>query len=125
METTTRIPYSYWCFGSEALWFLPILDDSLLSPDQSQLLSYFALASNQDLLPPKRPGRGSGVFKYKKRPVVVHKSHVLLEAYLQIYARDFGRPVGSFAMAMIAYMEGYVDDDGLLDVSQLHEPLRT
>ncbi|KAK1996226.1 hypothetical protein LX36DRAFT_536196, partial [Colletotrichum falcatum] len=110
---------------SETLWFLPVLDSSLLSPDQSQLPSHFTLASNQDLLPPKRPGRGSGVFKYTKIPVVVPKSHVLLEAYMRLYARDLGKPVGAFAMAMIAYMEEYVDDDGLPDASQLHEPLRT
>ncbi|KAK1976402.1 hypothetical protein LZ30DRAFT_753506 [Colletotrichum cereale] len=110
---------------SETLWFLPLLDNSLVSLDQSQLPSYFALASNQDLLPPKRPGRGSGVFKYRKRPVVVPKSHVLLEAYLRLYARDYGRPVGALAMAMIGYMEEYVDDDGLLDASQLPEPLKT
>ena len=28
-------------------------------------------------------------------------------------------------MAMIAYMEEYVDDDGLLDANQLPEPLQT
>ncbi|KAK2022836.1 hypothetical protein LX32DRAFT_513307, partial [Colletotrichum zoysiae] len=110
---------------SETLWFLPVLDTSLVSPDQSQLPSYFTLASNQDSLPPKRLGRGLGFFKDEKRPVMVPKSHVLLEAYLRLYARDYGRPAGSFAMAMTAYMELYVDDDGLLDASQLQEPLKT
>ena len=33
--------------------------------------------------------------------------------------------MGSFAMAMIAYMEEYVDDDGLLDSKQLPEPLKS
>ena len=50
---------------------------------------------------------------------------MLLEAYLRLYARDAGKRVGSFGMAMIAYMEEYVDDDGLLDASQLPEPLGT
>ena len=50
---------------------------------------------------------------------------MLLEAYLRLYARDAGNRIGAFGMAMIAYMEEYVDDDGLLDASRLPEPLRT
>lgn len=53
------------------------------------------------------------------------KAHVLLEAYMRIFARDQGKRVGSFGIAMIAYMHLYVDEDGFLDASLLPEPLRT
>lgn len=43
---------------------------------------------------------------------------------MRLYARDCGKRVGSFAMAMIAYMELYVEADGLLDADRLPEPLR-
>ncbi|OHE96962.1 hypothetical protein CORC01_07747 [Colletotrichum orchidophilum] len=110
---------------SETLWFLPTLEESLLSVEDTKLSPTFALACDRDVLPPWRPGRGSGAFKSSNSSVVVPKSHVLLEAYLRLYARDSGKPVGSFAMAMIGYMEQYVDDDGLLDANQLPEPLKS
>ncbi|KAH0847435.1 hypothetical protein AYO21_11168 [Fonsecaea monophora] len=110
---------------SETLWFLPPLDSSLLSPNKFMLPSHFVLASDQTVLPPWRPGRGSGVFKSDSDPVVVPKSHILLEAFLRLYARDSGKRIGAFAMAMIGYMEEYVDDNGLLDANLLPEPLRS
>jgi hypothetical protein len=96
-----------------------------LAPKKSKLPSQFILASDQTVLPPWRPGRGSGVFKSDCDPVIVPKSHILLEAFLRLYARDLGKRIGSFAMPMIGYMELYVDDDGLLDANQLPEPLKT
>jgi len=116
---------------SETLWFLPPLHSSLSSPQNLNLKlpSPFILASDQTVLPPWRPGRGSGVFKSggddAAVAVVVPRSHILLEAFLRLYARDSGKRVGSFAMAMIAYVEEYIDDDGLLDVDRLPEPLLT
>ena len=110
---------------SETLWFLPPLDSSFSSPKKLKLPSQFILASDQTVLPPWRPGRGSGVFKLDCGPVVVPKSHILLEAFLRLYARDSGKRIGAFAMPMIGYMEEYVDDDGLLDANQLPEPLKT
>ena len=110
---------------SETLWFLPPLDSSFLCPKKVKLSSQFVLASDQTVLPPWRPGRGSGVFKSDNDPVVVPKSHILLEAFLRLYARDSGKRIGAFAMPMIGYMEEYVDDDGLLDANQLPEPLMT
>ncbi|KAK1545551.1 hypothetical protein CPAR01_03053 [Colletotrichum paranaense] len=109
---------------SETLWFLPDFDDSLLAFEDKQSAT-FALAHNRDVLPPWRPGRGSGAFKSTDTSIVVPRSHILLEAYLRLYARDSGKTMGSFAMAMIAYMEEYVDDDGLLDSKQLPEPLKS
>lgn len=44
---------------------------------------------------------------------------------MRIFARDQGKRVGSFGIAMIAYMQLYVDEDGFLDASLLPEPLRT
>ncbi|WYZ45776.1 hypothetical protein EsH8_IX_000001 [Colletotrichum jinshuiense] len=112
---------------SETLWFLPALDGSVsCSPEASTLPPHFVLASDEASLPPWRPGRGSGVFKSSGgEPVVVPRAHVLLEAFLRIYARDSARRVGAFGMAMIAYVEQYVDDDGLLDADRLPEPLGT
>ena len=110
---------------SETLWFLPPLHSSLSSPKTLELPSQFILASDHTALAPWRPGRGSGVFKSDCYPVIVPKSHILLEAYLRIYARDTGKRIGAYAMALIAYMEGYVDDDGFLDANQLPEPLKT
>lgn len=113
---------------SETLWFLPPLDRSLASPSHVKLQlpsSPFVLASDQTVLPPWRPGRGAGVFKPGQPPVVVPRSHVLLEAFLRLYARDLGRWMGAFAMAMIGYVELYIDEDGLLDAGRLPEPLRT
>ena len=109
---------------SETLWFLPPLD-STLCQKPAQLPQYFIMASDRTVLQPWRPGRGSGVFKYASDPVIVPTAPVLLEAFLRLYARDQGKRVGGFGMAMIAYMEEYVDDDGNLDASQLPEPLRT
>lgn len=110
---------------SETLWFLPALDESLLCPQKPKLPPYLVLASDQTVLPPWRPGRGSGVFERIEHPVVIPQSIVLLEAFLRLYARDSAKRIGSFAMPMIGYMEQYVDDDGFLDAKQLPEPLRT
>jgi len=65
-----------------------------------------SLRPTQTILPPWRPGRGSGVFKSDSDPVVVPKSHILLEAFLRRYTRDSGKRIDAFAMAMIAYMDG-------------------
>lgn len=114
---------------SDTLWFLPPLNVSLFSnapdKDHSMLPPYFCLASDSTVMPPRRPGRGSGVFRSGYHPVIVPRNHLLLEAILRLYARDSGKMIGSLGMAMISYMEEYVDDDGLLDTKQLPEPLGT
>lgn len=109
---------------SETLWFLPALDDTLLFPQKSKLPSYLVLASDETVLPPWRPGRGSGVFEQTEHSVIVPQSIVLLEAFLRLCARDAGKRIGCFSMAMIAYMELYVDEDGLLNSDHLPQPLR-
>lgn len=113
---------------SETLWFLPRLDASLLADTQHEMLKlprHFCRASDTLILPPSRPGRGCGALQPGHHPVLVPKAHVLLEAFLRLHVRDSGKKVGSFSMAMITYIEEYVDDDGLLDSDQLPEPLRT
>ncbi|KAK0702211.1 hypothetical protein B0H67DRAFT_459450, partial [Lasiosphaeris hirsuta] len=85
---------------------------------------YFALISDCAVFPPWRPGRGSGVFKSAVDAVMAPKAHVLLEAYMRLFARDQGKRVGSFGIAMIAYMYLHVDADGFLDANFLPEPLR-
>ncbi|KAK4103821.1 hypothetical protein N658DRAFT_513887 [Parathielavia hyrcaniae] len=109
----------------ETLWLLPPLDHALLSPSKLSLPSQFALASDQTIFPPWRPGRGSGVYKAGTDCVIALRPHVLLEAYMRLFARDGGKIVGSFGISMIAYMSLYVDKDGLLDASLLPEPLKT
>lgn len=42
-----------------------------------------------------------------------------------LYARDWEKRIGSFSMAMIAYIELYVDEDGFLEIEQLSEPFLT
>lgn len=93
--------------------------------DDLRVAPYFCLASDRTTLPPWRPGRASGAFQPGHHPVLVPRAHVLLEAFLRLYARDSDKKIGSFGMAMISYVEEYVDDDGLLDAEQLPEPLRT
>lgn len=110
---------------SETLWFLPRLDKKLSSPSERTLSEHFVLASDKSVLPPWRPGRASGVIPLPQGDLVVApKSHVLLEASIRLFARDSGTRIGSFAMAMIAYMEEYVDDDGYVDVEKLPIVLR-
>lgn len=99
------------------------LHQSLASPKEVELPPSFAFASDQTALPPWRPGRGSGFFKPGQYPVIIPKSHVLLEAFMLLYARDWEKRIGDFSMAMIAYIEQYVDEDGFLDIEQLSEPL--
>lgn len=112
---------------SETLWFLPRLDSKLAFSTSHQLPEQFVLATDRDSLPPWRPGRGSGAFpsvSKENHPVIVPRSHILLEAFMRLYARDFGARKGSFALAMVDYMEGYVDEDGYLDAEKLPGPLR-
>ena len=49
----------------------------------------------------------------------------MLEAFLRLYARDSEKRMVAFIMAMISYVKEYIDDDELLDVSLLPEPLKT
>jgi hypothetical protein len=41
---------------------------------------------------------------------------------MRLYARDWEKRIGDFPMAMIAYIEQYVDEDGFLETEQLSEP---
>ncbi|KAG6032241.1 hypothetical protein E4U41_007281 [Claviceps citrina] len=108
---------------STTLWFLPRLPAALTTPDRGQLPPPYALASDKSLLPPYRPGRGSGFFKSTVHPVVIVRSDVLLEAYMRFCARYMSKPAGGFSISMICYMALYVDEDGYLDLKQLSEPL--
>jgi hypothetical protein len=42
-----------------------------------------------------------------------------------LYVRDWEKRIGDFSMAMIAYIEMYVDEDGFLETERLSEPLLT
>ncbi|SPO04508.1 uncharacterized protein DNG_07193 [Cephalotrichum gorgonifer] len=104
---------------ADVLWFLPPLDGSLVCPKKSQLSRYFVLASDDNVLPPWRPGRGSGVFKEGGDKVVALKCHVMLEALMRTYARDEGASVGGFGASTIVYVEKFVDNDGFLDLKSM------
>jgi len=81
-------------------------------PKELELPLFFVFASDQTVLPPWWPGRGSGLFKLGQCPIIIPKSHVLLEAFMLLYARDWEKRTSGFSMAMIAYIEQYVDEDG-------------
>jgi hypothetical protein len=42
-----------------------------------------------------------------------------------LYARDWEKRIGGFSIAIIAYIEQYVDEDGYLETEQLSEPILT
>ncbi|KAH6710041.1 hypothetical protein EV126DRAFT_12501 [Verticillium dahliae] len=86
---------------------MPPLRESLPSPSLLEPHSSYILASDQQSLPPWRPGRGSGFYKSGEDPIIVPKSHILLEASLRLYARDAGQRIGGFALPMIGCMEMY------------------
>ncbi|KAI0378371.1 hypothetical protein F5Y04DRAFT_148847 [Hypomontagnella monticulosa] len=110
---------------SETLWFLPPLDKKLSCPSRDTLSEHFVLASDKTVLPSWRPGRGPGVLQPAQGDLIVApKSHVLLEAFIRMYARDEGTRAGAFGIAMLAYMEEYVEDDGYLDIEKLPIVLR-
>ncbi|KAI9652036.1 MAG: hypothetical protein M1829_001973 [Trizodia sp. TS-e1964] len=111
---------------SEALWFLAPLSPSLASPEDEdiKLPPAFVFASDQTELPPRRPGRGSGYFKPGLYPVIIPRSHTLLEALMRLHARDEGTRAGAFSLSMIGYVEMYVDPDGFLSLELLPEVIR-
>lgn len=49
----------------------------------------------------------------------VPSAHCLLEAYIRLIASTHGRAYEYFWMAMLTYIEEYVDGDGLLDEANL------
>ncbi|KAG5926249.1 hypothetical protein E4U42_003489 [Claviceps africana] len=108
---------------SMTLWFLPPLEAALVMPDQGELPPPYALASDESILPPYRPGRGCGFFTSTVHPVVIVRPHVLLEAFMRFCARYIDTPGGGFSISMICYVGLYIDDDGYLDLKQLSEPL--
>lgn len=110
---------------SETLWFLPPLESSLCAPKIFELPSYLLFASDHTVLPLWRLGRGEGAFKSNENVVLVSKAHILLQAYMRLYARDQGTLAGSFGISMITYIWSYVDKDGYLDITQLLEPFKT
>lgn len=70
-------------------------------------------------LPSKRPGRGNGAFHATTFPVYVPTAHRLLESYLRGIARGRDGQHEDFFLAMVTYIEEYVDGDGLLDKKRL------
>ncbi|KAF1953863.1 hypothetical protein CC80DRAFT_537136 [Byssothecium circinans] len=59
---------------SKTLWFLPPLDGSLSSPRTAKLPLYLVVASDQTILPQRRPGRRSGVFSSTEYPVLLPRA---------------------------------------------------
>ncbi|CAG9986438.1 unnamed protein product [Clonostachys byssicola] len=109
---------------SQALWFLPAMEKKLLAPHKSSLPSYLILASDRSELPPQRPGRGSGYFKYPENPVVAVPAHIAVEAYMRLYARYAGGPSAAAFMTRIAWLRMYVEEDGYVIAKRLPQSLR-
>ncbi|KAI9733670.1 MAG: hypothetical protein M1834_003272 [Cirrosporium novae-zelandiae] len=105
---------------SSMLWFLPSLR---LSPSPNNTAPDIILATDSRL-PPPRLGRGHGAFQADCFPVCVPSAHRLLEAYIRLIARTHGRSYEYFWMAMLTYIEEYVDGDGLLDEASLEKRCR-
>ncbi|KAF4627031.1 hypothetical protein G7Y89_g11127 [Cudoniella acicularis] len=104
---------------SSALWFLPNLKLSSKSSSPPNII----LASDSQL-PPPRLGRGHGKFQNSTPQVYIPSAHCLLEAYIRLLARTHGHRYEFFWMAMITYIEEYVDGDGLLDEASLEARCR-
>ncbi|CAG9946386.1 unnamed protein product [Clonostachys rosea f. rosea IK726] len=109
---------------SQALWFLPAMNDKLVAPSRAALPSYLILASDRSELPPQRPKRGSGCFKSAMIPVLAIPAHILVEAYMRLYARYAGGPSAAAFMTRIAWLRMYVEEDGYVIAKRLPQSLR-
>jgi hypothetical protein len=98
---------------SSTLWFLPSLELKQItgSPD--------IILASDSRLPPPRPGRGHGAFQAGPFPVYVPTAHRLLEAFVRLVAGSHEGRYRYFGLAMITYIEEYVDADGLLEEARL------
>jgi hypothetical protein len=56
---------------------------------------------------------------------MVPQAVVFLEAFTRMLALDFGARDVSQCIYMISYVSQYIDADGLLDLEELPEPMRT
>ncbi|CAH0023431.1 unnamed protein product [Clonostachys rhizophaga] len=110
---------------SQALWFLPTMNNNkLVAPSRADLPSYLILASDRSELPPQRPKRGSGCFKSAMIPVLAVPAHILVEAYMRLYARYAGGPSAAAFMTRIAWLRMYVEEDGYVIAKRLPQSLR-
>ncbi|VUC31953.1 unnamed protein product [Clonostachys rosea] len=109
---------------SQVLWFLPAMKDVLVAPQKAELPSYLILASDRSELPPQRPKRGSGCFKPAGFPVVTVPVHILVEAYLRLYARYVEGASSDTIMTKIAWLRMYVEEDGYVIAKRLPQSLR-
>ncbi|KAF1825474.1 uncharacterized protein K489DRAFT_429729 [Dissoconium aciculare CBS 342.82] len=110
---------------SSTLWFLPSLTQSMLSALAPALPPYLLLASDRTSLPPYRPGRGCGYLPISEHPIMVPQAVVFLEAFTRMLALDFGARDVSQCIYTISYVSQYIDADGLLDLEEFPEPMRT
>ena len=75
-------------------------------------------------LPSKRPGRGYGAFRGTTFPVYIPTAHRLLESYIRGISRARRGQNEGFFLAMVTYIDEYVDGDGLLDKKMLEHRCR-
>ena len=94
---------------SSTFWSIPSLTlERLVS-------SHDIILASDSRLPPPRLGRGPGAFHTGYFPVYIPTAHRLLEAYVRLVSGSDGGRHRGWGMAMITYIEEYVDADGLLD----------
>ncbi|KFZ06729.1 hypothetical protein V501_07116 [Pseudogymnoascus sp. VKM F-4519 (FW-2642)] len=86
---------------SSTFWSIPSLTLERL------VCSHDIILASDSRLPPPRPGRGSGVFHEGYFPVYIPTAHRLY-----------------WGLAMITYIEEYVDGDGLLDEAVVEDRCR-
>ncbi|KAH9216696.1 hypothetical protein DL95DRAFT_407425 [Leptodontidium sp. 2 PMI_412] len=105
---------------SSTLGFLPNLE---LTSKSENMPPDIILASDPRL-PAPRWGRGEGAFRAASPPVCIPSVHSFVEAYTRLLATTNHNIHGCFAMAMLLYIEEYVDEDALLDASLLEPRTR-
>ncbi|OBT86469.1 hypothetical protein VE02_05335 [Pseudogymnoascus sp. 03VT05] len=103
---------------SSTFWSLPSLDLEQL------IRSHDIILASDSYLPPPRPGRGHGAFRASPFPVYIPTAHHLLEAFVRLAAGSYGGRYINWGIAMITYIEEFLEGDGLLDEELVEDRCR-
>ncbi len=105
---------------SETLWNIASFSTTRTTAPSAKII----LASDQEHLPKHEPALGEGAFPDDLHPVRVPSAHCLVGTYSSLMLRDWGNDYGTFWMSMLAYVMGYVDGKGRLDLRQVEPRCR-